>query len=284
MTITKELNLWEKEVYVYKEMFPAIELKRFSIFFTYLNNYILLIFSNKLHLNAPAHADLVFADINNIDNKGILLTDLSLAGFEPGNSSSAPDLATIELLMSQLAKFHAHSYDHVENIGKVPILEDNVPMAGKNIHSEDGLLDLLNSLQPANEDYSSRLKSLFSTEAYFDMCRRVFGARSDKFCAVCHGSPWLENSMVWRDREEVREVVYVNYQQARYAQPATDIAILLYTSTNKQFRLDNISRLLRNYHRTLMETLTALGHTGINVYPFSDLVNDYQVDSNMTIQ
>ena len=77
----------------------------------------------------------------------------------------------------------------------------------------------------------------------------------------------------------VREVVYVNYEQARYAGPATDLAILLYTSTSKQFRLDNISRLLRNYHRTLIETLTVLGHTGINVYPFSDLVNDYQVDS-----
>ena len=36
VTITKELNLWEKEVYVYKEMFPAIELKRFSIFFIFI--------------------------------------------------------------------------------------------------------------------------------------------------------------------------------------------------------------------------------------------------------
>ena len=74
------------------------------------------------------------------------------------------------------------------------------------------------------------------------MCRAVFGPRDSKFCTVCHGAPWLENCLVWRDGEEVREVVFTNYQQARYCQPATDLAILLYTSSSKQFRQQNLSR------------------------------------------
>ena len=37
-----------------------------------------------------------------------------------------------------------------------------------------------------------------------------------------------------------------------------------------------MSSILKGYHRTLTETLSVLGHTDPNIYPFSDLVHDYQ--------
>ena len=230
----KELRLWEKEVFVYKELLPAIELR-----------------SNKLHLAAPAHADLVYADIKEEDHKALLLTDLGLAGFEPGNSGCGTDPVTIELLVSSLAKLHAHGYDFM--LGSPDksreILQDSVPLAGRRLATEEGLQEVISSLSPPTTDYSSRLRSLFSTSAYFSLARTVFGPRADKFCAPCHGSPWLENCLVWRDGAGVREAVYVNYQHARHCQPATDLAILLYTSTSKQFRKEHVSKLLRGYHR-----------------------------------
>ena len=39
----------------------------------------------------------------------------------------------------------------------------------------------------SSPDYSTRLRSLFSTEAYFSMCCSVFGPRSDNLCVPCHG-------------------------------------------------------------------------------------------------
>lgn len=221
-------------MFVYKELLPAIELR-----------------SNKLHLAAPAHADLVYADIEEEDHKALLFTDLGLAGFEPGSSGCGTDPVTIELLVTTLAKLHAHGYDFMQSSSDKSrdILNDSVPLAGRRLGSEEGLQQLLSSLDPPTTDYSSRLRSLFSTEAYFSMCRAVFGPRTDKFCVPCHGAPWLENSLVWRDQDEVREAVYVNYQHARLCQPASDLCILLYTSTSRQFRREHVSHLLRGYHR-----------------------------------
>jgi len=265
-----EMKLWEREVFIYKELLPAIEIK-----------------SNKLHLSAPPHPDLVYSELKDISSVGselnpscnaILLTDLSLAGFEPGNSGCEAEFKTIEMLFAQLARFHAHSFDFVSKSSDsdvIKVLHDEVPLAGKNIYKVDGLSDLLESLQPLSEDYSSRIKSLFNSENYFNLCKKVFGPREDKMCTVCHGSAWLENTMMWTDKDMVMEVIFVNYQFARYCQPATDLATLLYTSTSKKFRTTHLSSLLRSYHRTLTETLTTLGQTE-DVYPFSDLFHDYQ--------
>ena len=234
MDLGKELRLWEKELFVYKELLPTIELR-----------------SNKLHLAAPAHADLVYADIKEEDHKALLFTDLGLAGFEPCSSGCEPDPATIELLVTTLAKLHAHGYDFMQSSADTAgdILNDSVPLAGRRLASEEGLQELVSSLEPPNADYSTRLRSLFSTEAYFSLCRAVFGPRADRLCVPCHGSPWLENALVWRDQAGVREAVYINYQHTRLCQPATDLCILLYTSTSKQFRKEHVSHLLRGYHR-----------------------------------
>lgn len=221
-------------MFVYAELFPAIELR-----------------SNKLHLAAPAHADLVYSDIEDENHKALLFTDLGLAGFEPCSSGFGGDPMTIELLVTSLAKLHAHGYDFMQST--LPrtrdILTDSVPMAGRRLASEEGLQELLSTLDSPSPDHFSRLRSLFSTEAYFSSCRAVFGPRTDKLCVPCHGAPWLENSLVWRDQETVREAVYVNYQHARHCQPASDLCILLYTSTSKQFRREHVSHLLRGYHR-----------------------------------
>ena len=262
LELSQELKLWEKEIYLYRELLPSIELR-----------------SNLVHLECPAHPDLVYS-VNSESSSALLMTDLTMAGFSPGSSSLEVEVEMVELLVNWLAGLHAHSYAHYNSrqTGEKPpaMMFDSVPLAGRNLCSEESLLDLVTSIQSPHEDYSSRLGSLFKTEAYFSMCRKVFGPREGKFCTVCHGAPWLENCLVWRDGGEVREVVFTNYQQARYCQPASDLAILLYTATSKQFRQRELSRVLRGYHRTLTDTLSVLGHDRPDLYPFSDLFNDYQ--------
>ena len=260
--LSQELKLWEKEIYLYRELLPSIELR-----------------SNLVHLECPAHPDLVYS-VNSESSSALLMTDLTMAGFSPASSSMEMETEMMDLLVSWLAGLHAHSYAHYNSrlTGEKPpaLMFDSVPLAGRKLCSEESLVDLVTSVQSPHSDYSSRLASLFQTEAYFSMCRKVFGAREGKFCTVCHGAPWLENCLVWRDGGKVREVVFTNYQQARYCQPATDLAILLYTATSKQFRQTELSRVLRAYHRTLTQTLSVLGHDHPDLYPFSDLFHDYQ--------
>eukprot|EP00091_Calanus_sinicus_P020382 TRINITY_DN5536_c0_g1_i2.p1 TRINITY_DN5536_c0_g1~~TRINITY_DN5536_c0_g1_i2.p1 ORF type:complete len:299 (+),score=88.19 TRINITY_DN5536_c0_g1_i2:105-1001(+) len=214
----KDLNLWKKEDYIYTVLLPNLE-----------------VISNSLKLAVPAHPDLIHSEETE-KTSALLLTDLTLAGFEPAVSTIDLEIGMVELLVNWLAGLHAHSYAYFHGQSdRMPpsYMIDLVPLAGKSVCSEDGLLDLVKSFQPPLEDYASRLKSLFSTDAYAEICKKVFGERYDKFCTVCHGSPWMENALIWKDGKEIREVVYMNYQQARFSQPATDIAILLYTSTSK---------------------------------------------------
>jgi len=262
----KELNLCEKEVYVYTVLLPNVEL-----------------ISNNLKLAVPAHPDLIH-HAETDTTSALLLTDLTLAGFEPALANINLEINTVELLVNWLAGLHAHSYAYFQGksswLGKQEnkppaFLVDLVPLAGRSVSSEEGLVELVKLFQPPLEDYASRLKTLFATEAYSEICRKVFGERTDKFCTVCHGSPWMENALIWKDDEQIREVVFINYQQARFSQPATDIAILLYTSTSKEFRKEHLSRVLKTYHNTLTETLGKLGF-GPDTYPFSDLFQDYQ--------
>ena len=229
--LSKELKLWQKEIYFYKELLPRLELR-----------------SNKVHLECPAHPDLIFSTISD-RSSALLLTDLSLAGFSPASSAMEMEPQLMSLLVGWLAGLHAHTFAHYHpsrpgEAGEEPpeMMLDLVPLAGRSLCREDNLLDIVTSLQAPHQDYSTRLANLFKTEAYFEMCRSVFGARESKFCTVCHGAPWLENCLVWKDEEVVREVVFTNYQQARYCQPATDLAILLYTSSSKKFRQENLSR------------------------------------------
>ena len=88
-------------------------------------------------------------------------------------------MKTLELTLAQLAKLHALSFDflHSHSSDSVKVLEDDIPMAGRRFDSDSGLDVLLQSLQPPNDDYSSRLKTLFTSETYFEMCRKVFGPR-----------------------------------------------------------------------------------------------------------
>ena len=225
--LSRELKLWEKEIYLYRELLPTLELR-----------------SNLAHLEVPAHPDLVYSVLSD-SSSALLMTDLATAGFSPASSSLEVEVELVELVVSWLAGLHAHSYAHFNSRTGCPppaLLLDSVPLAGRKVSSEESLLELVASSQAPHSDYSSRLASLFQSEEYLAMCRKVFGGREGKFCTVCHGAPWLENCLVWRDGEVVREVVFTNYQQARYCQPATDLAILLYTSSSKKFRQENLSR------------------------------------------
>ena len=261
--LSQELKLWEKEIYLYRELLPTLELR-----------------SNLAHLEVPAHPDLVYSVLSD-SSSALLMTDLATAGFSPASSSLEVEVELVELVVSWLAGLHAHSFAHFNSRTGCPppgLLLDSVPLAGRKVSSEESLLELVASSQAPHSDYSSRLASLFQSEEYLAMCRKVFGGREGKFCTVCHGAPWLENCLVWREGGQVREVVLTNYQQARFCQPATDLAILLYTATSKQFRQRELSRVLRGYHRTLTETLSVLGLPKPELlYPFSDLFHDYQV-------
>ena len=92
--LSKELNLWEKEIYFYKDLLPRLELR-----------------SNKLHLECPAHPDLVYSATSQTGS-AILLTDLSLAGFSPASSTMEMEPELMTLLVSWLAGLHAHTFAH----------------------------------------------------------------------------------------------------------------------------------------------------------------------------
>lgn len=70
----------------------------------------------------------------------------------------------------------------------------------------------------------------------------------------------------YSDRGDPVEVMMVDFQFGRVASPATDLTYLLYTSMHGLLRRANMNTFLTTYHRTLTDTVTAIGN---NPPPFN---------------
>ena len=131
--LSRELKLWEKELYLYRELLPSLELR-----------------SNLVHLECPAHPDLVYSVLSS-SSSALLMTDLAMAGFCPASSSQEVEVEMLELVVSWLAGLHAHSWAHFNSrlTGEKPpaLMLDSVPLAGRKLSSEESLVELVASSQ-----------------------------------------------------------------------------------------------------------------------------------------
>jgi len=254
------LGLWEKEIQIFRELLPYYEYA-----------------GKTCGLLVPVHPTLIYSTLD-LDKECLILSSIEELGFEsvsPDITDTQLSVSHVMLAMEWLAKFHALGYHYCNSQHNRKWLEDKVPYAGR---SNEGLLHLIRSKNTNNEvlvEYASRLETLFSSSAYADICRDIFSPRKEHFSTVCHGRPSWQKLMIWKSDDVPMEAIFNNFEEARICQPATDLAILLYTSTSRAFRKEHLSTVLKRYHAELTDCFLQLG-ISIDVYPFSQLFEDYQ--------
>ncbi|XP_023320650.1 uncharacterized protein LOC111695518 isoform X2 [Eurytemora carolleeae] len=264
-TAAHTLGVWEKEVRVYRDLFS---------YFEYVGR------TNDVML--PMIPSLIYSKLE-LSKECMLFSDENELGLTP--STFPLDRPSLLLAVEWLAKFHAIGYSFYKSGHPTEWLIDPLPFAGK---SCPDLLKIIRSADSTDtavmSEYASRLESLFSSSAYADICRSVFSPRDGLFVTVCHGRPTVRNLLVWQEDQEDQEekgsqrpleALFANFEEARLCQPGTDLAILLYTSTNRETRKEELSNILKHYHSELEDYLLQLGFPP-HTYTFSQLVEDYQ--------
>ena len=80
---------------------------------------------------------------------------------------------------------------------------------------------------------------------------------------------------IFSDNEDgtLKDIMLIDMQITRIANPSIDIAYLLYSSSNNEARKEKYTEWLRIYHNTLIDDLKALGYSG-DEYPFEELEKD----------
>ena len=71
----------------------------------------------------------------------------------------------------------------------------------------------------------------------------------------------------------LKDIMLIDMQIIRVANPSIDLAYLLYSSSNNEARKEKLIEWLHIYHDALIDDLKALGYSGAE-YPFEELEKD----------
>lgn len=95
---------------------------------------------------------------------------------------------------------------------------------------------------------------------------------------VTQGDSWAANFMLHLSEkssssDQEPAAILLDFQLARCSSPVTDIALFLYTSTDKETRDNHFQDLLNYYHCNLIETVVSLGSKP-DLYPLDTFLQE----------
>uniref|UniRef100_A0A182XXH1 CHK kinase-like domain-containing protein n=1 Tax=Anopheles stephensi TaxID=30069 RepID=A0A182XXH1_ANOST len=171
-----------------------------------------------------------------------------------------------ELVLEQLAKFHAASVVYVEqgnvlsdNFKGATVVESMKQM-GKQIFQPmlDGLIEFMANWDFVPADHYADLKDLAKTA--FDELATIIIAREDRFNVLNHGDLWTNNMMFSTDANRPTEVTLLDFQMCCWASPVIDLHSFLFSSVQADLKLSKLNYFLRYYQERLVENLVRLGY------------------------
>lgn len=197
----------------------------------------------------------------------IVLEDLKPQNFKMLSRLQGLDFEHCQLVMKELAKFHAASIaakraDFTEFRLKVNSLKDIVYCddAQQFYHNVLGsaVEEALDSLRESNTD-GSLTKAIQYLEnmqpVLYSKLKELILKQTGSNIVVCHGDLWINNMMFQTDQVTGKPVAvrFFDLQAMRYSSPIFDILHFLYTSTRRATRDAYLNEILETYCQALME-------------------------------
>lgn len=188
------------------------------------------------------------------------------------------DFEHMKIATAALAVFHASSVIFEEKTGKEisesfwEILEENAyPMAEGHVRQKglENAIELLMELVKLIPKYQDPKKQKQIQQSFPETVRKIykFAQTSTKYRnVVSHGDLWLNNIMFeYADKDEPVSCKIIDFQLARFAPPAFDLAQLVYINTSKEMRVNHLDDIFRVYCDTFEMELKKSGLKAVNL-------------------
>ena len=222
--------------------------------------------------------------------------DDTVSSYKEATTKDGFDLPHVKLVVKSLAQLHAIGFAYLKYCNeddKKEVLDElsrnsyHGSASEKTKHDERDRLGkdlnkLLKVLQINKEDggelVAQEIESRFSVERILNINRDALNGQS-YIKTLCHGLPTLQNFKFMYDEVNCDipiGVEIVDFTNARYTNPMTDLQLLFGTSLGPELH-NRIEFLLRFvYHETLANTLKGLKVSPSDIIEYEDLQKEFR--------
>lgn len=246
-------NLYEKEIFFYE--FFMREVKKMSCDNT---------FTPKVYFSK--------------DDKTMVMENLTMNGYRVFDRNRFYDINHCKVSLKSLAQLHAYSiiYEQqkTKEFGRQFRLNLEFPevfnevMFVKNDEKAPGLRFFNSCIQsliklcdflPETTEWKQSFKNKLKTFDYISVFHQILPYRK----TIGHGDLWT-NNMLFRYKDDISQsrpihCCLIDFQLLRYGHPAYDVILLIHCNTEKEFRDENKSLLLKYYYETFKNILISNG-------------------------
>jgi thiamine kinase-like enzyme len=219
--------------------------------------------------------------VANVANKefAVVLEDLHKQGFVMWNRSQPSTLANVTLAMRELGKFHAVSIamrdQEPEKFAKI---QEMTSIADTFLDTPALLKMFDTSLERAIKVLKSDKPKLIyhqirkNIKEQFEKCLKPKDGSIVPLGVLAHGDFWSNNCLYRTQNPGVAsDIRILDWQTVGYTTPAIDVLFNLFISTDHKTRQTEFEKLVQVYHKTVSDTVKALGSDPAKLFKFEDL-------------
>lgn len=218
-------------------------------------------------------------------NEALVLEDLKEAGYIMRETKFL-DYDHARLTIRDLARFHAYSFatraKRPEIFETLKSMEEPLFVTQETVDT-----DLYNrmvvffgvirkALSVEGDHYLKRFDD-FANNMGPIMAEVVKGSNAEPHAVVNLGDVWANNILFKykenKERSELQDLRFLDFQLCRYASPATDLCYTLFCATTYEMRLKHYDELIREYYDSLSNTLRKLDCDANVLFPYEVLLD-----------
>ncbi|XP_077295092.1 uncharacterized protein LOC143917429 [Arctopsyche grandis] len=294
-------SLYEREIFTYSEVLPALDALQDDFEIPKKDRFY--------------HAK-YYGSSDEAEKKCIFISDLAVEGYKMYIRQTPFDKQHLELVIKTMAHLHATSF--VIKKTNPELFEKLTQEISKPFIFEagDAMIEMgKNKCTRVIEDSEIRKRVEDACNNTVQMYKKFINPeRTAPYKVICHGDSWINNfmfkyeeitrtyspvnldiqgyinsqqtetivitmSFVTFQDDKVMDLRFIDWQVTRFASPITDIAYMMFMSTDEQIRSDYYTKSLDLYYEMLNKSLTMMGCELSECYPRE--VYEDQIKSTM---
>ncbi|KAJ8936275.1 hypothetical protein NQ318_000153 [Aromia moschata] len=209
------------------------------------------IYGSRLNLNGSDVVD---------ENSAIILENLAKSGYQNVDRTVGFDLATIKMILTDLATFHATSL--ALKVVKPEVFENKVrphltpiklpsPLEREE-HGGKGPYGVIHEVL----EECAEIEPIRSKVKEIQLFAKNVAERP--FFTVAHGDVWVNNIMVKFEDGNPVDSKFVDFQNYGFRSPVADLLFLMWCSVEQKVLEENFDSLIKFYHENFVENLVQL--------------------------